>query len=165
MYIKIILTHEEHVLSKPPALSHDQNLAPFSDFELHIEPAGEVTVDEGTTLIARYRVNYPYNSCVFTTPQGNKLEAVKCKPEVSVQSPLFYYNNKKNPRLRLNILHRKKKDSEFPVPSRDVTTKLSLGGNNDVITELFLPRGSLVSDIPAGDGKLVNLFLRCSLSV
>ncbi len=29
------------------------------------------------------------------------------------------------------------------------------------ITELFLPRGSLVSDIPAGDGKLVNLFLRC----
>jgi hypothetical protein len=51
-----------------------------------------------------------------------------------------------------------KKVREFPVPSRDVTTKLSLGGNNDVITEIFLPRGSLVSDIPAGDGKLVNLF-------
>jgi hypothetical protein len=47
---------------------------------------------------------------------------------------------------------------EFPVPIRDVTTKLSLGGNNDVITELFLSRGSLVSDIPAGDGKLENLF-------
>jgi hypothetical protein len=58
-------------------------------------------------------------------------------------------------------MHRKKKVREFPVPSRDVTTKLSLGGNNDVITELFLPRGSLVSDIPAGDGKLVNFFLRC----
>ncbi len=56
--------------------------------------------------------------------------------------------------------HRKKKVREFPVPSRDVTTKLSLGGNNVVITELFLPRGSLVSDIPAGDGKLMNLFLR-----
>jgi hypothetical protein len=55
-------------------------------------------------------------------------------------------------------LHRKKKVREFPVPSRDVTTKLSLGRNNDVITELFLPRGSLVSDIPAGGGKLVNLF-------
>jgi hypothetical protein len=54
--------------------------------------------------------------------------------------------------------HRKKKVREFPVPRRDVTSKLSLGGNNDVITELFLPRGSLVSDIPAGDGKLVNLF-------
>jgi hypothetical protein len=52
----------------------------------------------------------------------------------------------------------KKKDREFPVPSRDVTTKLSLGGNNDVTTELFLPRGSLVSAIPTGDGKLVNLF-------
>ncbi len=51
---------------------------------------------------------------------------------------------------------------EFPVSSRDITTKLSLGGNYDVITELFLSRGSLVSDIPAGDGKLVNLFLRCS---
>ncbi len=51
----------------------------------------------------------------------------------------------------------KKKVREFTVPSRDVTTKLSLGGNNDVITELFLSRGSLV-DIPARDGKLVNLF-------
>jgi hypothetical protein len=57
--------------------------------------------------------------------------------------------------------HRKKKVREFPVPRRHVTTKLSLGGNNDVITELFLPMGSLVGDIPAGDGKLVNLFLRC----
>jgi hypothetical protein len=63
---------------------------------------------------------------------------------------------------RMRSVHRKKK---FPVPSRDVTTKLSLGGNNDVITELFLPWGSLVSDIPAGDGKLVNLFLRCTLAI
>jgi hypothetical protein len=55
-------------------------------------------------------------------------------------------------------IHRKKKVREFPVPRRDVTTKISMGGNNDVITELFLPRESLVSDIPAGDGKLVNLF-------
>ncbi len=62
----------------------------------------------------------------------------------------------------LPTVHRKKKVREFPVPSRDVTTKLSLSGNNDVVTELFLPRGSLVSDIPAGDGKLVNLFLRCT---
>ncbi len=50
--------------------------------------------------------------------------------------------------LVFSSLHCKKKVREFPVPSRDVTTKLSLGGNNDVITELFLPRGSLVSDIP-----------------
>ncbi len=60
--------------------------------------------------------------------------------------------------------HSKKKVREFPVPSRDVTTKLSLGGNNDFITELFLSRGSLVSDIPAGDGKHGNLFLRCMQS-
>jgi hypothetical protein len=62
-------------------------------------------------------------------------------------------------------VHRKKKVREFPVPSRDVTTKLSLGGNNDAITELFLPKGSLVSDIPAGDGKLVDLFLRCKKTI
>jgi hypothetical protein len=61
----------------------------------------------------------------------------------------------------IRYAHCKKKVREFPVPSRDVTTKLSLGGNNDVITELFLPKGSSVSDIPGGDGKLVNLFLRC----
>jgi hypothetical protein len=63
----------------------------------------------------------------------------------------------------LETIHHKKKVRKFPVPSRDVTIKLSLGGNNDVRTELFLPRGSLVSDIPAGDGKLVNLFLWCIL--
>jgi hypothetical protein len=54
-----------------------------------------------------------------------------------------------------NLYTVKKKVRELPVPSWDVTTKLSLGGNNDVVTELFLPRGSLVSDI---QGKLVNLF-------
>ncbi len=63
--------------------------------------------------------------------------------------------------LKHEAPHCKKKVRKFPVPSRDVTTKLYLGGNNDVIIELFLPRGSLVSDIPAGDRKLVNLFLQC----
>jgi hypothetical protein len=57
----------------------------------------------------------------------------------------------------------KKRFASFPSPAgMSLTTELSLGGNNDVITELFLPRGSLVRDIPAGDGKLVNLFLRCT---
>ncbi len=40
--------------------------------------------------------------------------------------------------------------------------KLSLGGNNDVIYKLVLPRESLVSDIPAGDGNIEKLFLRCT---
>jgi hypothetical protein len=39
-------------------------------------------------------------------------------------------------------------------------TKLFLGGNNDVIYKLFPARESLVSDIPAGDGKIANLFLQ-----
>ncbi len=36
--------------------------------------------------------------------------------------------------------------------------KLFLGRNNDVIDKLFPPRESLVSDIPAGDRKIVKLF-------
>jgi hypothetical protein len=40
-------------------------------------------------------------------------------------------------------------------------TKLSLGRNNDIIYKLFPPRESLVSDIPAGDGNIEKLFLRC----
>ena len=40
-------------------------------------------------------------------------------------------------------------------------TKLSLAGNNDVIFKLFLPRESLVGDIPAGDGNIANRFLQC----
>jgi hypothetical protein len=39
-------------------------------------------------------------------------------------------------------------------------SKLSYGGNNDVIYKLFPPRESLVSDIPAGDG-ISKAFLRC----
>ncbi len=50
-----------------------------------------------------------------------------------------------------------KKVSGFPVPSRDVTDK-TLPGRE---FELFPARESLVSDIPAGDGKIANLFLQC----
>jgi hypothetical protein len=38
-----------------------------------------------------------------------------------------------------------KKLFDIPFPSRDVTYKLSLAGNNDVIYKLFPPRKSLVS--------------------
>jgi hypothetical protein len=37
-------------------------------------------------------------------------------------------------------------------------TKLSLGGNNLYMTSLFPPRERLVSDIPAGDGKIESFF-------
>ncbi len=40
-------------------------------------------------------------------------------------------------------------------------TKLSQGGNNDVIFKLFPLREILVSDIPAGNGKIEKLFLLC----
>ncbi len=42
----------------------------------------------------------------------------------SKQKALLQLNNLLSP----PVLHRKKKVREFPVPSRDVTTKLSLGG-------------------------------------
>jgi hypothetical protein len=44
-------------------------------------------------------------------------------------------------------------------------TKLSLGGNNDVIYKLFPPGESLVSDIPAGDGNIEKLFLLCKIAI
>jgi hypothetical protein len=47
----------------------------------------------------------------------------------------------------------------FPSPAGISLTKLSLGGNYDVIYKLFLPKESLVSDIPAGE----KLFLRCNV--
>jgi hypothetical protein len=37
-------------------------------------------------------------------------------------------------------------------------TTLSLGGKYDIMYKLFLPCGSLVSDIPAGDGNIEMLF-------
>jgi hypothetical protein len=48
----------------------------------------------------------------------------------------------------------KKTFSIFLSPAGMSFTKLSLGGNYDVIYKLFLPGESLVSDIPAGDGNI-----------
>jgi hypothetical protein len=97
------------------------------------------------------------------TPK-NDFELLKNSPCKLIESRYQCSKKHNSGRFSVEILHRKKKVREFPVPSRNVTTKLSLGGNNDVITELFLPRGSLVSEIPAGDGKLVNLFYGVSIT-
>jgi hypothetical protein len=48
--------------------------------------------------------------------------------------------------------------SIFPSPAGMSLTKLSLGGNNDVIYKLFPPRESLVSNIPAGNGNIESFF-------
>jgi hypothetical protein len=59
-----------------------------------------------------------------------KLEKIfPSKETASGRSPNFYFH------VSVSDLYTvKKKVREFPVPSRDVTTKLSLGGNNDFIT-------------------------------
>ncbi len=56
------------------------------------------------------------------------------------------------------IVYTVNKLSIFPSPAGMSLTKLSLGGNNDVIYKLFRPRESLVSDIPAGDGNIEKFF-------
>jgi hypothetical protein len=57
------------------------------------------------------------------------------------------------------ILHCKKMLVIFPSPAGMSLTKLSLAKNIHILPA----RESLVSDIPAGDGKIVNLFLQCEL--
>jgi hypothetical protein len=54
-----------------------------------------------------------------------------------------------------------KRVSHFLVPSRDVTDQ-TLSGQEK--TKLFPPRKSLISDIPAGDGKTAHSFLQCILT-
>jgi hypothetical protein len=51
--------------------------------------------------------------------------------------------------------------SDIPVPSRDVTYQ-TLPWEGKI--KLFPHRESLVSDIPAGDGNVANIFLRCRYS-
>jgi len=52
----------------------------------------------------------------------------------------------------------KKRLAVFPSPAGTSLTELSLAGNN--LITVFLARESLVSDIPAGDGNVANLFLQ-----
>jgi hypothetical protein len=58
----------------------------------------------------------------------------------------------------------KKSFSIFPSPAGMPLTKLSLGGNYDVIYKLLLPRESLVSDIPAGDENIEKFFYSINMT-
>ncbi len=74
--------------------------------------------------------------------------------ELFIQCPRFV-------RVRLELLERhtvKKNFSIFPSSAGMSLTKLSMGGNNNVIKKLFPPRESLVSDIPAGDRNIESFF-------
>ncbi len=64
--------------------------------------------------------------------------------------------------ITVELIHGKKSFSILSSPAGISLTKLSLGGNNLYRTSLFPLRQRLVSDIPAGDGNIVKLFLRCS---
>ncbi len=73
--------------------------------------------------------------------------------------PSFFTNCNNSNYITENLInktHPEKSFSIFPSPAGMSLTKLSLGGNNDVINKLFPPRESL-----AGDGNIAKLFLRC----
>jgi hypothetical protein len=60
-------------------------------------------------------------------------------------------------------IQRKKGFSIFPSPARVSLTKLSLGGNNLYMTSLLPPRGEFGKcNIPAEDGNIEKLFVRCT---
>jgi hypothetical protein len=59
---------------------------------------------------------------------------------------------------RFATLHRKKKVHEFPVSSRDVTNQTPPGQEYISYGVIIPAQGEFDSDIPAGDGKLANLF-------
>jgi hypothetical protein len=64
--------------------------------------------------------------------------------------------------VRRLALYTVKKAFRYSRPHRGMSlTKLSLDGSYGVIYTLFLPRESLVCDIPAGDGNIEKLFLQC----
>ncbi len=60
-----------------------------------------------------------------------------------------------------HTVHWKKRLTIFPSLPRMSLTKLSLAGKNSITP--VPTRESLVSDIPAGDGRTANLFLQCTL--
>jgi hypothetical protein len=56
------------------------------------------------------------------------------------------------------LVHCKNRFTIFPSPAGMSLTKLSLAAGNNLTS-----RESLVSDIPAWDGKIDNLFLHCTV--
>jgi hypothetical protein len=58
------------------------------------------------------------------------------------------------------FVHCRKKVTDFPVPSRDVTSQPNSPWPG--IIQLFPAREILVIDIPAGDRKIANLLLQCN---
>ncbi len=65
-------------------------------------------------------------------------------------------------RERESCVHCKKRLMIFPSPAGMSLTKRSLGGNKSIIPG---HGESLVNDVPAGYGKIENLFLQCRVEL
>jgi hypothetical protein len=83
-------------------------------------------------------------------PPSPSLSMDKCT--LYIQDPYFINPMTTN---SSRILHCKKRLAILPSPARMSLTKLSLAPG---IIKFFPARDSLVSDIPAGDGKIAKLF-------
>jgi len=107
-------------------------------------------------LTVAFRENHE-NTCVHPTVGGGR-HPLHLRPGDGTQPEQNWLPVRPARRTRPTGTHCKKRFSIFPSPA-GMRTKLSLGGYNLI----FPAHGeSLVSDIPAGDGKIVNLFLQCS---
>ncbi len=108
----------------------------------------------------------PTVTCVFVTVTGDRPRIPEgrryCRRSADPGNPAsFAAPSGIGPGEYLYCLHRKKRLATFPSPAGMSLTKLSPGGNNLYMTSLFPPRVSLVSDIPAVDENVANLF--CSV--
>jgi hypothetical protein len=92
----------------------------------------------------------------FTLMMEYTPESSRCNSVCSVDVPICMCCVA-TARQTVYYIHCKKRFATFLSPAGMSLAKLSQGGNNLIIPAL----GSLVSDIPALGGNVVNLFLQC----
>ncbi len=88
----------------------------------------------------------------YTNRRSNQRDSYPMSYVLSLQRSPYYQL------AAAGTVHHKKSFLIFPSSDGMSLTKLSQGGNNDVIYKLFPPRETLVSDIPAGYGNIKKLF-------
>ncbi len=109
------------------------------------------------TLFAQYvyKTAQTYEALNIWTKQQDVLTCMQYKSMKFVSS--MTHCKLKKTSFKKDAVHCKKELAIFPSPAGMSLTKLS--GREK--TKLFPPRKSLISDIPAGDGKMANSFLQC----
>ncbi len=97
-----------------------------------------------------------YNVCTFRAPQ----HLLQKNAPIS-RNVIPNFDSRRREILKFLGPHCKKKVGGFPVPNRESRCHQPNFPWPKII-KLFPGRESFVSDIPAGDGKITNLFLQCT---